>query len=392
MPAKPKIRIENLSKVYGRGSTATLDLLQRGIKRSELYRVTGELLAVAGVSLTVACGEVLALIGASGSGKSTLIRLINQLITPTCGHVYIDEVDISVADDEQLRHFRLTKISMVFQQFGLFPHKTVAENVEYGLKLQGHTPDQRRTKALELLESMRLSKWAHHKPAALSGGMKQRVGLARALATDAEILLMDEPFSALDPPTRREMQDQLLELRARLDRTVVFVTHDMNEAVKLGDRIAVLSEGALIQVASPNDLLAQPANDHVRDLIRDAGPAQVLRALPMHRSVATVKIDRGLDGDALQALRTQNVDRIFVLGPAGEPVGFLVRELLDGLDRLSSEDAARLMSPHFRIVEANSGLSDASRSPSNGDVVALVDEAGRFQGVVTPAAWSANVE
>ena len=272
--SRPKIRIENLIKIYGTNCAAALELLGRGVNRSEVLNATGQVAAVAGVSLAIKQGEFVVLMGLSGSGKSTLLRSINRLVTPSSGHIYIDDEDIVAFDKNRLRQLRLAKISMVFQHFGLFPHKTVVANVEYGLKVQGKSPAERRKRALEVLETMKLAKWADHKPSALSGGMKQRVGLARALATDAEILLMDEPFSALDPPSRREMQVQLLEIQSSLRKTIVFVTHDANEALQLGDRIAVLREGALVEFGTPDELAKQPANSYVHDLLRDANRMQ----------------------------------------------------------------------------------------------------------------------
>ena len=251
--------------------------------RNKVQSGTGLAIAVAGITLTIEEGEFLVLMGLSGSGKSTLLRSINRLVTPSSGHIYIDDRDVVTADQEQLRQLRLSKVSMVFQHFGLFPHMTVVGNVEYGLKLQGKSPLQRRKRALELLETVKLVEWAHHRPSSLSGGMKQRVGLARALATDAEILLMDEPFSALDPLTRREMQDELLEVQSSLRKTIVFVTHDATEALKLGDRIAVLRDGTLAELGTPIELANRPVDDYVRDLIQDSGRAQAVKDGDEHR-------------------------------------------------------------------------------------------------------------
>ncbi|MGB7056156.1 MAG: ATP-binding cassette domain-containing protein, partial [Geitlerinemataceae cyanobacterium] len=197
-----KIRLENLIKIYGDRDRAALKLFRKGATRDEILKATGQVLGIADVSFTINSGEVFVVMGLSGSGKSTLIRCINRLITPTSGHIYLDDEDIANVDEKRIRQIRLTKVSMVFQHFGLFPHRTVAENVEYGLKLRDLSQAKRRKKALKMLEVVGLTQWANYRPSALSGGMQQRVGLARALATDADILLMDEPFSALDPLTR----------------------------------------------------------------------------------------------------------------------------------------------------------------------------------------------
>ena len=206
--------------------------------------------------------------GLSGSGKSTLVRCINRLIKPTSGHIYIDGEDIAHVSDQRMREIRLKKISMVFQQFGLFPHKTVVENVEYGLKIRGIDRVKRRQKAIETLARVGLEKWANHLPSSLSGGMQQRVGLARALATDAEILLMDEPFSALDPLIRREMQEELLRLQKELHKTIIFISHDIYEAFKIGDRVAVMKEGKMVQIDTPKMIMTQPADDYIRAFLQ----------------------------------------------------------------------------------------------------------------------------
>ena len=207
--------------------------------------------------------------GLSGSGKSTLVRCINRLIKPTSGHIYIDGEDVAHVDEKRMRELRLRKISMVFQQFGLFPHKTVRDNVEYGLKVRGIKHLLRRQKAEETLALVGLEKWGDYLPSSLSGGMQQRVGLARALATDAEILLMDEPISALDPLIRREMQDELLRLQKELHKTILFISHDIHEAFKIGDRIAVMKDGNIVQLGTPKEIISQPANDYIRAFLQD---------------------------------------------------------------------------------------------------------------------------
>src|SRR5919199_5743430 len=259
--SKPKICLEHLIKIYGEKPHAALKLFREGKSKDYILQATGQVLGIADVSVTVNQGELFVVMGLSGSGKSTLVRCINRLINPTSGHIYIDDEDVVHVDEKRMREIRLTKVSMVFQGFGLFPHKTVAENVEYGLKVRGIDTRQRRQKALSTLEAVGLAQWADYLPDSLSGGMQQRVGLARALATDADILLMDEPFSALDPLIRREMQDELLELQKTLKKTIVFITHDLNEAMRLGDRIAVMRDGRIVQTGTAEDILLRPAND-----------------------------------------------------------------------------------------------------------------------------------
>ncbi|MEM6612381.1 MAG: betaine/proline/choline family ABC transporter ATP-binding protein [Cyanobacteria bacterium P01_C01_bin.72] len=270
MPSsKIKIGLQNLIKIYGDQPNTALQLFRAGKTRDEILHLTNHVISIADISLEINQGELFVIMGLSGSGKSTLIRCINRLIEPTSGHIYLDGEDIAHINEKRMRSLRLRKISMVFQQFGLFPHKTVVENVAYGLKMRGMSPVKRRQKSLATLARVGLEQWADRFPADLSGGMKQRVGLARALATDAEILLMDEPFSALDPLIRREMQQQLLRLQQELQKTIIFISHDIHEAFKLGDRIGIMKEGKIVQVGIPEVILNQPANDYIRAFLQD---------------------------------------------------------------------------------------------------------------------------
>lgn len=267
--SQPKIHLENLIKIYGDQPRKALKLFRDGKTKDDILKLTNQVVSIADISLKINQGELFVIMGLSGSGKSTLVRCINRLIKPTSGHVYIDDEDIAHVSEKRMREIRLSKISMVFQQFGLFPHKTVVENVEYGLKVRGIDPVERRQKGIETLSRVGLEQWADYPPSALSGGMQQRVGLARALATDAEILLMDEPFSALDPLIRREMQDELLRLQQELNKTIIFISHDVYEAFKIGDRIAVMKDGKMVQVGTPKVILNQPADDYIRAFLQD---------------------------------------------------------------------------------------------------------------------------
>ncbi|HAC63177.1 MAG TPA: ABC transporter ATP-binding protein [Cyanothece sp. UBA12306] len=266
---KPKISLENLIKIYGNKPRTALQLFREGKSKDDILKLTNQVVSIADISLQINQGELLVIMGLSGSGKSTLVRCINRLIKPTSGHIYIDGEDVAHVNEKRMREIRLQKISMVFQQFGLFPHKTVVENVEYGLKIQGMEQVKRHKKARETLAIVGLEKWAKYLPSSLSGGMKQRVGLARALATDAEILLMDEPFAALDPLIRREMQEELLRIQQEFHKTIIFISHDIYEAFKIGDRIAVMKEGKMVQVGTPKEIMNQPANDYIRDFLQD---------------------------------------------------------------------------------------------------------------------------
>lgn len=256
----PAIRVSHLWKLFGP------ERILRTCDRPETFPEAlkaGAVAAVRDLSFTVAPGEIFVVMGLSGSGKSTLIRSLLRLIEPTWGRVEVGGVDVTALDGPGLTHFRRTKVAMIFQHYGLLPHKTVLENVAFGLKLRGVPPAERRAKALEVLARVGLKGWEEKLPSALSGGMQQRVGIARALATDADILLMDEPFSGLDPLIRTDMQNELLRLQAEMRKTILFVTHDLREAVRLGDRMAVMRSGSFVQVGTPDEILAHPANEYV---------------------------------------------------------------------------------------------------------------------------------
>jgi glycine betaine/proline transport system ATP-binding protein len=330
--------------------------------------------------------------GLSGSGKSTLIRCINRLITPTRGHIYIDDEDIAYIDEKRIRQIRLTKVSMVFQHFGLFPHRTVADNVEYGLKLLGMSKTQRRNKALEALEVVGLAQWADYRPSALSGGMQQRVGLARALATDAEILLMDEPFSALDPLTRREMQNELLRLQKELNKTIVFITHDTQEALKLGDRIAVMKEGVIVQLGTPKELLNQPTNDYIRDFIQDVNRGQILKAGTIARPTICLILGEDLEPGTLKQIQKQNLQRIYILNSDQEPIGFIDPEQLDlAIQQDIKNITNKLIQTNFSQVKSTVPLEDIFHLYRNEQSLVVVDETGKFKGVLESADVLASI-
>lgn len=265
-------------KVYGPKAERIVGSPDANLPRKELLEKTGCVAAVRDVSFDVAPGEVFVVMGLSGSGKSTLIRTITRLIDPTAGQVLIDGEDVAVATDEQLREIRRRKVSMVFQHFGLFPHRTIVDNAAFGLEIQGIEREERTKRAEEVLEVVGLGGWGNSYPDELSGGMQQRVGLARALANDPEIMLFDEPFSALDPLIRRDMQDQVVRLQKDLKKTMIFITHDLAEALKLGDRIAIMKDGGFVQVGTPEEVVARPADAYVADFTRDVPRAHVLTA------------------------------------------------------------------------------------------------------------------
>jgi len=273
-----KIEVRNIYKIFGPASHRWLAEAKAGISKEDLLARSGHTLGLRDISLSIEEGSIYVIMGLSGSGKSTLIRHFNRLIEPSDGHILVDGVDVVGLGKRELEQFRQRKMSMVFQRFGLFPHRTVLENVGYGLLVQGVPRTEWQNKARHWLEQVGLSGFEQQRPHQLSGGMQQRVGLARALATDAEILLMDEAFSALDPLIRREMQDQLLQLQAKLNKTIVFITHDLDEALRLGHCIAILKDGELVQEGTPEDILLNPANDYVQAFLQDVNRSKVLNA------------------------------------------------------------------------------------------------------------------
>ncbi|MFF4953972.1 quaternary amine ABC transporter ATP-binding protein [Streptomyces chattanoogensis] len=282
-----RLQAEHLYKVFGRRPEDAVRQLEGGADRTEL-RAEGTTAAVIDASIEVDEGQIFVVMGLSGSGKSTLLRMLNGLLEPTAGTVRFDGQDLTSLSDKELRRVRSEKISMVFQHFALFPHRSVLENAAYGLEVQGVPRAERERRATEALELTGLKGWEKSWPDELSGGMQQRVGLARALATDADLLLMDESFSALDPLIRRDMQDQLLELQKTLKKTIVFITHDLNEAMRLGDRIAVMRDGRIVQTGSAEDILVRPANDYVASFIQDVDRTKVLTAGAVMDEVGTV--------------------------------------------------------------------------------------------------------
>ncbi|MDL5200533.1 glycine betaine/L-proline ABC transporter ATP-binding protein [Streptomyces sp. ALI-76-A] len=332
-----RLEASGLYKVFGRRPDEAVERLRQGADREEL-RADGATAAVIDASFTVEPGEIFVVMGLSGSGKSTLLRMLNGLLEPTAGHVSFDGENLTALGDRELRQVRARKISMVFQHFALFPHRSVLENAAYGLSVQGVPRREREARAAQALALCGLAGWEKSWPDELSGGMQQRVGLARALATDAELLLMDESFSALDPLIRRDMQDQLLQLQKTLRKTIVFITHDLNEAMRLGDRIAVMRDGRIVQNGTAEDILIRPANDYVASFIQDVDRSRVLTASAVMDT--DVRGDEGRCGCEtatpdtpfadLCAISARLTHPVTVLDAKGAPVGVVRRQRLVG--------------------------------------------------------------
>ncbi len=383
-----KLEVKNLFKVFGDEPDRAFKMLEQGLDKAAILKQTGLGVGVQDVSLAIEEGEIFVIMGLSGSGKSTLVRLFNRLIEPTRGQVLIDGEDIAAISDAALRQVRRKKISMVFQSFALMPHLTVLQNTAFGLELAGEEKPAREATARQALEQVGLGEWAHAYPDQLSGGMKQRVGLARALANDPAILLMDEAFSALDPLIRTEMQDELLKLQAKHQRTIVFISHDLDEAMRIGDRIAIMQEGQVLQVGTPDEILHQPANDYVRSFFKGVDVSNVFSARDIARHSQVTLIRKGAaEGprSALQLLRDQDRDYGYVVDKDRRFVGVVsvdsLKLAIKGNQPLSS---ALLEAPE--PVSADTSLSElltlVAQAPCG---VPVVQEDQRYVGVITKA-------
>ncbi|RAU93686.1 glycine betaine/L-proline ABC transporter ATP-binding protein [Paenibacillus sp. YN15] len=381
----PIIEVRDVTKIFGPNPASALPLLAQQWGKDRIYKETGHTVGVNGVSFDVNEGEIFVIMGLSGSGKSTLVRLLNRLIEPTSGTVSIHGKDIVGMGAEELRRVRREKIAMVFQKFALFPHRTVAENAEYGLEVQGMDKKLRREKALEALKLVGLEAWSNSMPDALSGGMQQRVGLARALANDPDILLMDEAFSALDPLIRKDMQDELLELQVKMNKTIVFITHDLDEALRIGDRIALMKDGGIVQIGTPEEILMSPANDYVERFVEDVNLSKVLTASSVMRRAETIGLDRG-PRVGLQLMKEAGISNLFVVDRSKKLIGVITAEdaseaAADGrtLEDIVIRDVP-VVAPD-RLLYDLFDICSSSRYP-----VAVADETGRILGVIVRGA------
>ncbi|CAM3184347.1 glycine betaine/L-proline ABC transporter ATP-binding protein [Filibacter tadaridae] len=318
-----KIEVKNLTKIFGSNPAQGMRLLEDGQKKSEILKKTGMTVGVNKASFHVEEGEVFVIMGLSGSGKSTLIRLVNRLIEPTSGEVLIDGESLKTMDTAELLNTRRKKLAMVFQNFGLLPHRTVLSNVAYGLELQGMKKQEREAKAIKTLEDVGLKGYEASYPGELSGGMQQRVGIARALTNDADILLMDESFSALDPIIRKEMQNELMNLQSKLGKTILFITHDLDEALKLGDRIAIMKDGQIVQVGTAEQILEDPADEYVAEFVKDVDRSKILEASHVMKRPEVVMSHKDGHRMAIRKMEEVGASSIFVVGKDNELKGLL---------------------------------------------------------------------
>lgn len=378
---KKKIEVRNASKIFGKSSKRAAQLLKEGKTKKEILKETGATVGVNNAAFDVLDGEIFVIMGLSGSGKSTLVRLLNRLIDPTSGQILLDGEDIVKMNKEQLRDVRRKKIGMVFQNFALFPHRTILENTEYGLEIQGVDKDERKNRAIESLRLVGLAGYESQYPRQLSGGMQQRVGLARALANNPDILLMDEAFSALDPLIRKDMQDELLQLHEDMGKTIIFITHDLDEALRIGDRIALMKDGEIVQIGTPEEILMNPSNDYVERFVEDVDLSKVLTANHIMKHADTVQIDRG-PRVALRLMESLRISSIYVVDKGGRLMG-----------ALTAQDAVAAAEKNLKIEDVlikdvitttgDSVLTDLFDIVSTATIpVAVVDEKNRLKGII----------
>lgn len=388
-----KLRVREVFKIFGNRPREALSLLQQGESKQTIFQNTGQTIGVQDASFAVEEGQIFVVMGLSGSGKSTLVRMLNGLIRPTSGEILIDGDDVASCSGAKLRDIRRSKIAMVFQHFALFPHRTILENAAYGLKIKGIGADERQIKATRALEQVGLAAWADSKPADLSGGMQQRVGLARGLATDPEILLMDEPFGALDPLIRREMQDELLALQKTLKKTIVFITHDLNEALLLGDRIAIMKDGRIVQVGTAQDIVSHPADDYVAAFVADIDRGRVFTAQTVSSEPATMQLGADTAGDAVRTMEDQNLNAVYVMD--GEEIaGVVTYQQAAAADResgVADVPLADVLITDFPVTDPGTQLADLYGPASTGLPIAVTDEDNRLVGVVEPEAVFAQL-
>ncbi|HLS35911.1 MAG TPA: glycine betaine/L-proline ABC transporter ATP-binding protein [Bacillota bacterium] len=327
-----QIKVENVSKIFGSRPNSVIPMIEKGKSKDEILDETGHTVGVYDASFEIKKGEVFVIMGLSGSGKSTLIRCLNRLHEPTAGSVYIDGEDVTKANQRDLKRVRQEKVAMVFQHFGLFDHRTVLENVEYGLEIRNMDRDERRKIAMKNIEIVGLDGYEDQYPQELSGGMRQRVGIARALTNDPDILLMDEPFSALDPLIRREMQLELLDIQERLQKTIVFITHDVNEAFRLGDRVAVMKDGNVVQIGTPEEIIDEPANEYISEFVKEIDRSKVFQAdHVMIKPNALVSEKDGLQV-AVKEMRSNNISSVFVVDRSRRVKGIVtIDDAIEGI-------------------------------------------------------------
>lgn len=382
----PAIKVEGLSKVFGKNGKQALKLLEEGISKEDILKQTGSTVGVNRASFEVEAGEIFVIMGLSGSGKSTLVRLLNRLIDPTEGQVIVDGEDLARMNKKDLLRVRRTKMSMVFQKFALFPFRSILENAEYGLEIQGMAKEERSKKARSSLEMVGLGNYMDQQPSQLSGGMQQRVGLARALANDPEILLMDEAFSALDPLIRKEMQDELLDLQEAMKKTIIFITHDLDEALRIGDKIALMKDGSIVQVGTPEEILMNPANDYVEKFVEDVDRSKVLTAYNIMKRPETVNIEKHGPRVALERMHKEGISTIYVTDSKRNLKGYVTADDAANALRNDMTDLMNIMRTDAPSVTKDTLMNAIFDISHNSPVPITVVEDGKLLGIIVRGA------
>ncbi|GAE28032.1 glycine betaine ABC transport system [Halalkalibacter wakoensis JCM 9140] len=382
---KVKIKVDHVTKIFGKNVKQASNQLKDGKSKADILKNTGCTVGVNQATFDVHSGEIFVIMGLSGSGKSTLVRLLNRLIDPTSGKVEIDGQDVVKMSKEDLREVRRKKISMVFQKFALLPHYTVLQNTEYGLEIQGVPKEERTKKALESLELVGLKGYENQYPSQLSGGMQQRVGLARALANDPDVLLMDEAFSALDPLIRKDMQDELLDLQSSVEKTIVFITHDLDEALRIGDRIALMKDGNIVQIGTPEEILMNPSNQYVERFVEDVDLSKVLTAHHVMKRAETVQVDKG-PRVALKLMKDLGISSIYVVDKQQTLLGVVSAD--DAKKAVDQNQAiSDVLTKDLTTVKPDTVLTDLFDKVSNASIpVAVTDEKNRLKGLLVKGA------
>lgn len=378
-----KLEVKNLYKVFGPNPRRVLKAIKNGTSKEQLLKETGHGIGVNNANFEVLDGEVFVIMGLSGSGKSTLVRCINRLIEPTSGEIILDGKSVTKSDSKELLEIRRKKIGMVFQNFALLPHRTIKENVAFGLEIQGESTEERDSKAINALEMVGLQGYEDMYPSQLSGGMQQRVGLARALATDPDILLMDEAFSALDPLIRKEMQSELMTLQSRMQKTIIFITHDLDEALRIGDRIAIMKDGEIMQIGTPEEILTDPADDYVKEFVQDVNRAKVVTASSIMKNPDTIISSKDGARVAVRRMRSAGISSIFVLDRQRKLKGIISIEDAMKLVKEESNDIDSIIDKDVYTVSPDTSIEELLPLAVNTKYpIVVADEEGVLQGII----------